>query len=132
MTTGATLVACWAISNIAFVAGCWWGSRRRITEQRNRPMTYAVPFTQYLPPDGRKKEVFIEVDQETGEMAALILTRGFVFECEVLRTGDVSLTITDPEEGDVDIRVIPNGPKVPEAVRDLIRNFIAPAGETLQ
>ena len=82
-----------------------------------------VPFTQYLRPDGRRREVFIEVSPELAAKAHTLIARGLAFECEELSTGQASLTITDPEEGDLDIRVVPNGPGVREAVEDLIRNF---------
>lgn len=82
-----------------------------------------IPFTQYLLPSGKRREVTIEVAPEVAAKARAIIARGLCFECELLRTGEVSLTITDPEGGDLDIRVRPNGPGIREAVEDLIRNF---------
>lgn len=82
-----------------------------------------VPFTQYLRPHGERRDVFIEISPDIAAKAHAIIARGLVFECEELSSGEVSLTITDPEEGDLDIRVVPNGPGVREAVEDLIRNF---------
>lgn len=82
-----------------------------------------VAFTEYLRPNGLRIEVNIEVSPAIAEKARGIIARGLAFECEELSTGQVSLTITDPEEGDLDIRVVPNGPGVREAVEDLIRNF---------
>ena len=54
-----------------------------------------IPFTQYLLPNGRRKEVTIEVDQDVAEKARELIAEGLAFECEVLTTGHVSLTITD-------------------------------------
>jgi hypothetical protein len=83
----------------------------------------AIPFTQYMMPDGRRVPQWCDVEPEVAAKAGKIIARGFVFECEVLRTGDVSLTITDPGEGDLDIRVVPNGPAVPDAVKSLVMEF---------
>jgi len=52
-----------------------------------------------------------------------IKVAGLRLECEVLTTGEVSLTITDPEEGDFDSEVVANGPGVPSAIDRLIRRF---------
>lgn len=83
-------------------------------------MTMAIPFTQYMRPDGRAVPVRIARPVEIAEKAQAIIARGLCFECEHLTTGDVSLTITDPDEGDVDIEVVANGPEVPAAVDRLI------------
>lgn len=83
----------------------------------------AIPFTQYLMPYGRKSDLNIEVSDAVADKADSILAMGLAFECEMLRTGDVSVTITHPENGDLDIRVTPNGPGIREAVEDLILNF---------
>lgn len=83
-----------------------------------------VTFTQYLRPDGRRQAVTILMPHDVADKADQLRAIRLVLECEVLRTGEVSLTITDQEEEhDVDIRVVPNGPGVPEAVMDLVRKF---------
>lgn len=82
-----------------------------------------VTFTRYLMPDGRRTTVTIDCPHDVADKADQLHSRNLVLECEVLRTGEVSLTITDQEEEDVDIRVVPNGPAVPEAVYDLVREF---------
>lgn len=82
-----------------------------------------IPFTQYLLPDGRQMPVVIEVSDEAHAAAMKLIDTGLEFECEVLRTGDVSLTITDPAEGDLDIAVVPNGPGMREAVEKLVLEF---------
>lgn len=91
-----------------------------------------IPFTQYVLPDGRQKPVSIEVACDVAEKAASIIASGLRFECEILRTGHVSLTIHDPDEGDdVAIKVLPNGPGITEAVEAMVRGFkpVTPAGE---
>ena len=85
--------------------------------------TAAIPFTQYMRPDGRAVPVSINVSPDVATKARAIIARGLVFECEVLSTGQVSMTITDPKEGDLDIRVRVNGPGIREAVEDLVLRF---------
>jgi hypothetical protein len=88
-------------------------------------MTARIPFTQFLRPDGRTRSTEVEVSDDVAAMARAIIARGLRFECEVLTTGHASFTITDPEEGDLDIRVVPNGPGVVEAIEDMVRSFRA-------
>lgn len=53
------------------------------------------------------------------------MTEPSTTEAEMLRTGEVSLTISDPkEEMDVDIEVMPNGP-------DVQRGMVAMLGRRL-
>ena len=84
---------------------------------------HLIPFTQYLRPDGRKRSTFISVHTDVAKKARSIMARGLAFECEVLATGEASFTITDPEEGDLDIRVVPNGPGVRDAIECMVREF---------
>lgn len=86
--------------------------------------TAEIPFTQYVLPDGRRRQTSIEVAADVAEKAGSIISRGLRFECEVLSTGHVSLTIFDPEEeDDVAIEVLPNGPGIREAVEAMVRDF---------
>lgn len=81
----------------------------------------AIPFTQYLLPDGRTRTV--EVDRPTPvELAAeKIIAAGWKFESEILTTGEVSLTVHDPvNEVDVAGEIVPNGPGIGEAVDRLV------------
>jgi hypothetical protein len=84
----------------------------------------AIPFTQYLRPDGRRAQVEIDMPEEIERKAQQIIAAGYVFEVEHLTTGHASLTIADPSKGeDVAIEVVPNGPAVPDAVERLVRSF---------
>jgi hypothetical protein len=88
------------------------------------PSVREIPFTQHLLPHGRTKPTSIAVAADVADKADAILARGLAFECEILSTGEVSLTVTDPEEGDdLAIEVLRNGPGVREAVERLIREF---------
>lgn len=81
-------------------------------------------FTQYLRPNGTPKPVTINIADDLSGHLDAIGKVGARLECEVLTTGEVSLTIFDPElEQDFDIELVPNGPGVPDAVDRLIRRF---------
>lgn len=84
----------------------------------------AIPFTQFLRPDGRQTSLTIERPADVAELAKAIIGRGYRFECEELVTGYVSLTVAD-DKGDHDIEVVPNGPEVPAAIDRMIRRFAA-------
>jgi hypothetical protein len=85
-----------------------------------------IPFTQYLLPDGRTRPTAFDAPDDVAARARAIIAAGHRFECEVLTTGEVSLTIHDVENGeDLAIEVVPNGPEVPEAVVRLVESFDA-------
>lgn len=86
-----------------------------------------IPFTQFLMPNGRREAVWINRPAEIEEKAQAIISAGYVFECEMLSDYQtVSLTIGDPkEEMDLEIEVVPNGPRVPEAIDRMIERFAA-------
>ena len=88
----------------------------------------AIPFTQYLMPNGRRDSVWIERPAPIVEKAKAIIAKGYAFECEMLSDcRSVSLTITDPDEGDLDIEVVANGPDVPVAIDRMVERFAAKA-----
>lgn len=58
-------------------------------------MAGSVEITQYMRPNGRRVEQLLEVDSPTLANCLLIKEMGYWFECEVLMTGAVSMTITD-------------------------------------
>jgi hypothetical protein len=81
-----------------------------------------MKFTQFLRPDGRKQEVFIDRSPEIEAMALECVQAGVRFEAEVLTTGEVSLTAQDDElDEPLAHEIVPNGPGVPEAVDRLVR-----------
>lgn len=69
----------------------------------------AIPFTQFMRPDGRPVEVSIERPDHVAAKAKSIIDRGYRFECEHLTTGEVSLTVAG-EDDDLDIEICSNGP----------------------
>lgn len=63
---------------------------------------YLIPFTEFVLPDGRKRELnWHTKDRVIAAKANAIITSGFVFEIERLRNGVVSVTITHDEVGDI-------------------------------
>lgn len=87
----------------------------------------AIPFTQYLLPDGRQIQVAVDRPDAVADKAMEIIGLGYRFECEKLTDGRVSLTIHDvAAEEDVDIRLVSDGNGVLEAVDDLVLNFQTP------
>jgi hypothetical protein len=91
--------------------------------------TVSIPFTQYLLPDGRTRPGAVERSGDIEEKARRIIDAGFRFEAEVLRTGEVSLTVFDPEEEvDVDIEI---GDNLPGAVGPLVDRLVERFAATL-
>ena len=82
-----------------------------------------IEFTQFLMPNGRRTTVWIERPSNIVKKAQKICAAGFRFETEMLsdyRT--ISLTIAKAD-GDYAIKVVPNGPSVPEAIDQMITGF---------
>jgi hypothetical protein len=96
----------------------------------------AVPFTQYLLPNGRQVPVSVERPADVEEMAQRFIEAGGRYECEVLTTGQISLTAVldvDDEPQDVEIVICRNGPDVLAATDRLVAasiRHIAPPGVT--
>ncbi len=85
-----------------------------------------IPFIQYLRPHGRKKNISIEVDQVTGEMAKELINAGARFEIEELSTGLVSLECINAEVDEDDSMFYLAGKLAPntgmkKAVAELIK-----------
>jgi hypothetical protein len=82
-----------------------------------------IPFTQYLRPNGHKRQVEISRPHTIEQQAQEFITAGGYFECEELATGHASLTAGHPDadEGDIAIEVVMNGPGVLEAVDRVVK-----------
>jgi len=86
----------------------------------------SIPFTQFLRPNGRRKQVTTEADEETERLAHEVIEAGGVFEVEELTTGDVSMECINPaiEEGEpgfiLSCRLCSNGPAVTTALQELV------------
>lgn len=86
-----------------------------------------IPFTLYMRPHGRTKQIFFRADtlrhDRAYDRAYEFIQRGGVFEAEVLTTGHVSLTAALPVDGElrvIAIEVCPGGPQVLNAVERLV------------
>lgn len=78
-----------------------------------------IPFTQYLRPSGQPRGISVERPDGTANKARRLIDAGYAFECEVLTTGDVSLSVSDGES-DIVGEIVPNGPEIPQAVDRLV------------
>ena len=81
----------------------------------------SIPFTQYVRPKGYKRIMRFDVLGDLAVAAKKVMDAGLQFECEVLSTDEVSLTVMDDDiDEDIAIEVVPNGPEVTKAVNRLI------------
>ena len=79
-----------------------------------------VTFTQYLLPEGRRKEIQIVRSAEIEALAHSFIEAGGKYEAEILRTGEVSLT-AHMDGQDIKMVLCANGPEIPQAVDRLVR-----------
>lgn len=87
---------------------------------------YSIPFTQYIRPYGRTREVTLQcLTKKAFLKSQTILSYGLEFECEILLTGESSLTIADrKKEEDLATEVSPAGyGDICKALENLILNF---------
>lgn len=92
---------------------------------------YEIPFTQFLLPRGERRSVhFYTTSKEVYEKASRITDAGYRFEVEVLRTGQVSATITGPKEVDGTVQdmdlafsITANDGTVVTGIEKMIRDF---------
>ena len=83
----------------------------------------AIPFTQFLRPDGRKTSVVIDMSEEIELMARSLIERGYKFEIEELSTGMVHMDCSIlGAEGPVALELCQNGPPVIASVERLVRD----------
>lgn len=85
----------------------------------------SIPFTEYVLPNGRKISRIVGCYDDVAQKAFQIIEAGFRFEMEILRTGEVSLTIHDIGKGeDVAIELcLNNQDEFRKAVDRLITEF---------
>lgn len=78
----------------------------------------------FIPPDGRRENITVDLDPDTFLKAEKILADGFVFQVEYLSTGEVSWTIANlEEEEDVAFNIVASHVDATEAVTALIAGF---------
>lgn len=84
----------------------------------------AIPFTQFMRPDGHQVERTIVRPAEIANQAKALVKAGVRFEAEVLRNGMVSFEAVISAGGEIiplATAIVLNGPKVPAAVDTLIK-----------
>jgi len=79
----------------------------------------SIPFTQYKRPTGRAVPVTIDRPAEIEALAMKVFEAGGRFECEVLRTGEVSFEAVR-QDGLLASEIAENGPGVEAAVDRLV------------
>lgn len=95
----------------------------------------AIPFTQYLRPNGRQKPITIERPEVIEGMANVVIEAEGRFTIEALPTGEASL-ICEFNEADIACEVCPNGPGIEAAVDRLVKTAykhitdLEPPGDT--
>lgn len=87
-----------------------------------------IEFTQYLLPDGRTRQQWVERPERVSARAAELRAKGYRFECEMLPDMEIcSFTIVHPDyDYDLGIKLAKNGPAVLDAVDNLILEFKEP------
>jgi len=82
-----------------------------------------VEVIQFLRPNGSQKIQYTEIDDDCEEQYELMKQRGWRLTAEQLKTGEISLTIEDPAEGDKEHEIIKNGPGVQKAIAKTLRTM---------
>ena len=78
-------------------------------------------WTQFHLPDGRQTTETFHVADRLAPQVEFIAEMGWELQCEILRTGEISLTVFDPKTlEDLDIELCRNGPEVPSAIDRLL------------
>ena len=84
----------------------------------------AIPFTQFLRPDGRRTSTVIDMPQEIHDLAQEFIAAGGAYTSELLPGDDVSLCAefgVEDERRDVVCVVCFNNSSVPDSVEELVR-----------
>jgi len=80
-------------------------------------------ITQYLRPDGRKKEIIVEIPDEYEKIIKKIKENSCIITCEQLTTGEAAQYITSEEYGDYDIQITKCGKEADKALLEMIKRF---------
>lgn len=84
--------------------------------------TFEIELTQFHLPNGRQEKIQTDISKDFEDAYNFMLSQNCKLEAEVLRTGEVSITITNSDE-DLMIEVVPNGPEVQTAIKKLLKEF---------
>ena len=82
-------------------------------EIRRENLPFIAPVTQFLLPDGRKRDSFAFLPDSCKQLYDSMKFAGYSLESEILSDGMVATSISDSEaEIDIDVSITPNGPEV--------------------
>ncbi len=86
-----------------------------------------VEVTQFIPPNGKTRDISIEVPDDLTEKYTEMRSLGLRLTVEKLMTGIISLCIENPEYGDFKMKLFPDhdpeGPDDLTELIDIIREF---------
>ena len=82
--------------------------------------TFEAQVVQFMRPSGRQNPTSTMLSDEVLPIYREMQAAGCRFEAEVLRTGQVSVTISD-DEADRDIEIVANGPGVQDAMEKMLK-----------
>lgn len=82
--------------------------------------TFEANLTQFIRPDARQVAVACDLPIEVEPLYQQMLNDGCRLECEVLRTGEVSVTVSDGDN-DIDFSITPNTPLVHNGIVDMLK-----------
>lgn len=80
---------------------------------------FVVPATLYQAPYGSPVDEHLPIRMDACKKADEIINAGFVFECEILRTNQLSITITSTESDHAFVLVSPGENALYEAIEKL-------------
>ena len=84
--------------------------------------TFEATLTQFMRPSGMSKQVATELPSEVEPLYKQMLETGCRLECEVLRTGEVSVTVSNvAAEVDIDFSVTKNDESVHSGIVAMLR-----------
>ena len=88
-------------------------------------MIYEIPFTQYILPNGKRKQIVFNTKDETVKNKSDdLIKKDYRFEIEILRTGQISATIHNIKSGcDVAICVVSNDMGLTASINKMILEF---------
>lgn len=83
-----------------------------------------ITFTQFMRPRGHEAYVQIDRPEDIGQKARQLNDAGYVFEIEVLTTGEISMEVVNSKDTDESLagEICANGPGVPGYVDRMITN----------
>ncbi len=91
-----------------------------------------VPFTQYLRPNGDRREGGFDCSPEVEEVARRLLEQGVHFDAEVLSTGHLSLTAEKDDLDDPVLAIAVFAQRSPEQVLGRVEQLVRDAATMLE